>query len=82
MRVHFTTKIIWIQVDKLLVDEPVEDGIIRSFPILDTVEGASRNKPGPVSGFGAPGYHLAFLVTDCRIRDRGGPEAEIWRNGE
>jgi len=77
MRVHFTTKIIRIQVDKLLVDEPVEDGIVRSFPVLDTVKGASRDKPGPVSGFGTPGHHLAFLVTDCRIWHRGRPEAEI-----
>jgi len=77
MRVHLATEIIRIQVDELLVDEPIKDCIIRSLPVLDTREGASRDKPGTIPGFGTPSHHLAFLITNGRIRNGGSPKAEI-----
>jgi hypothetical protein len=77
MGVHFTSKILGVDVDLFLNDVTSDLDVVGSLDELDTGQSALGDEAGAVTGPGAPGDGLAFDITNDRIGLRRTPEAEI-----
>ena len=77
MRVHFTSVIILIDVNLLLVDETNDLDVLVRLHELDTCESAWRNHTCTPAALGAPSYSFTLSVTDHGVGLWGSPEAEV-----
>jgi hypothetical protein len=75
--IHLATIVSRLNVDLRLVDESDDLNVGGSFHELYALECTSGDETGSSAGFGAPCDHLAFCVSDDRVRISGSPQAKI-----
>lgn len=77
MRVKLSSRVISLEVDLSLVDEPNNLDIIRCLHVLQTSESTRGDKAGTPTRLGAPGNFLTLSVGDEGVGLGWRPKAEI-----
>lgn len=75
--VEFSSRVISLNVDQVLLDETSDLDIVGGPDELDTSEGTVGDATSTISGLGAPGNALTLNVTDEGIGFWWAPEAEV-----
>lgn len=77
MWVHFTARVVRVDVDLRLVDEPDDLHVIRRLHELNATQRARWNDARAASWLGAPRDHLTLCVSHDRVRIDRRPQAEV-----
>jgi hypothetical protein len=75
--VEFSSGVISLDVDEVLLDETGDLDVVGSLHELETSDGTSRDDTSTMAGLGAPGNALTLNVTDEGIGFWGTPKAEV-----
>lgn len=75
--VEFSSRVISLDVDELLLDEASDLNVVGGLHELDTSEGTVWDTTSAITGLCAPGNALTLNVTDEGIGFRWAPEAEV-----